>query len=102
MSIRSAILRPSGFLPLVMSGAALFVVLQHLVLHGAEPPVHAGRPDEGPEAHIWQILMTGQVPIGLYFALRWVWSDPPGTLSVVGIQILAWVAAAAPVFLLRW
>jgi hypothetical protein len=102
MSLRSAITRPSGFLPLLMSGAALYVVLQHLVLYGAGPQVHVGRPDEGAEAHIWQILMTGQVPIGVYFVLRWVWSDPLGTLSVVGIQLLAFVAAAAPVFLLRW
>jgi hypothetical protein len=102
MSIRSAITRPSGFLPLLLSGAALLVVLRHLVLYGAGHPAPVGRPDEGPEAHIWQILMTGQVPIGLYFALRWVWSDPPGALSVVAIQVLAWVAAAAPVFLLKW
>jgi hypothetical protein len=102
MSIRSAITRPSGFLPIVMSGAALYVVVVHLVLYGAGRHAQVGRPDEGPEAHIWQILMTGQVPIGLYFAIRWVRSDPWGTLAVLGIQALAFVAAAAPVFLLKW
>jgi hypothetical protein len=102
MTIKSAIGRPSGFLPLLMSGAALYVVVLHLVLYGAGPQVQVGRPDEGPEAHIWQILVTGQVPIGLYFALRWLWSDPRGTLWVLGIQVLAFVAAAAPVLLLRW
>jgi hypothetical protein len=102
MTIRSAITRPSGFVPLIMSGLALYVVVLHLVLFGAGPQAQAGRPDEGPEAHIWQILMTGQVPIGLYFAIRCLRSDPLGTLSVVGFQVLAFLAAAAPVFLLKW
>ena len=102
MTIRTAITRPSGFLPLLMSVAALAVVLRHLALYGAGPTVHVGRPDEGPEAHIWQILMTGQVPLILFFALRWLPSDPLGTGSVLGFQVLAIAAAAAPVFLLRW
>ncbi len=101
MTIRTAIVRPSGFLPLVMSAAALYVVLRHLLGFGASE-VHSGRPDEGPEAHIWQIMMAGQLPIILYFAIRWLRSDPLGTLSVLGIQVLAIVAAAAPVFLLHW
>ena len=86
MTIRTAMRRPSGFVPLAMSGAALYVVLRHLVLFGAASNVpvdpRVGRPDEGPEAHIWQIMMTGQVPIILYFAIRWLGSDPVGTLSV--------------------
>jgi|SRR5580658_3756324 hypothetical protein len=102
MSIRSAIARPSGFVPLIMSGLALHVIVLRLVLVGAAQQAHGGRPDEGSEAHIWQILMSGQVPIGLYFAARWLRSDPLGTLSVVGFQVLAFVAAAAPVFLLKW
>jgi hypothetical protein len=102
MSIKSAIARPSGFIPLVMSAAALYVVALRLFGFGTGSDIHAGRHDEGPEAHIWQILMTGQMPIVLYFAIRWLRSDPRGTLSVVGIQALAFLAAAAPVFLLKW
>ena len=84
-----------------MSAAALSVVLLHVFGFGSGPHLRAGRPDEGPEAHIWQMLMTGQIPIVLYFAVRWLRSDPRGTLSVLGIQALAFVAAAAPVFLLK-
>jgi hypothetical protein len=102
MSIRSAITKPSGFIPVLMSTAALCVVLLHLFGFGTSPDMHAGRHDEGPEAHIWQILMTGQMPIVLYFGIRWMRSDPRGTLSVLGIQVLAFIAAAAPVFLLKW
>jgi hypothetical protein len=84
-----------------MSAAALFVVLRHLLLFGANPDMHAGRPDEGPAAHIWQILMTAQMPIVLYFAIRWSRAEPLATLGVLGFQVLAFVAAAAPVFLLK-
>ncbi len=84
-----------------MSAAALSVVLLHLLGFGSGPGIHAGRPDEGPEAHIWQILMTGQIPIVLYCAIRWLRIDPRGTLPVLVIQALAFVAAAAPVFLLK-
>jgi hypothetical protein len=106
MTVRTAISRPSAFLPLAMSGIALYVVLQHLVLYGAvaHAPVdpRAGRPDEGPAAHIWQIMMTGQIPIVLYFVSKWPWRDPIGALPVAGFQLIAILAAAAPVFLLHW
>jgi hypothetical protein len=46
--------------------------------------------------------MAGQMPIVGYFGIRRLRSDPPETLSVLGIQVLAFVAAAAPVFLLKW
>jgi hypothetical protein len=46
--------------------------------------------------------MTGQLPVVLFFAIRWLWSDPRGALPVLGLQALAFVGAAAPVFLLNW
>jgi hypothetical protein len=52
--------QPGGFLPVAMSSAALGVVLLRVVLFGTAPEVHAGRPDEGPAAHLWQIFMGGQ------------------------------------------
>ncbi len=85
-----------------MSTAALYVVVRQLLGFGAGPDIPAGRHDEGPQAHIWQILMTGQMPIVLYFGIRWIRSDLPGTLAVLGFQVLAFAAAAAPVFLLKW
>ena len=101
MSIKTALARPSGFIPLLMSAAAVAVVVWHLAAFGAGPDMHAGRQDEGAEAHIWQILMIGQMPIVLYFGIRRLRSDPAGTVSVLGFQILAFAAAAAPVFLLK-
>jgi hypothetical protein len=102
MSVKNALARPSGFIPLIMSAAAVAVVVWRLLGLGGHPEIHAGRQDEGPEAHLWQILMTGQMPIVLYFGIRWLRSDAPGTFAVLGLQILAFAAAAAPVFLLKW
>lgn len=102
MPVIAALKRPSGFVPLVMSALALVVVALRLWISGRAPEaMHAGRPDEGPAAHIFQILISAQVPIVLYPLLRWLRTDPRGTLAVLAFQVLAVLAALAPVFLLR-
>lgn len=88
---------PSAFLPVSMSVAALATVLGFLALHGPAP-----QPDEGAAAHIWQLLMAGQIPIVLFFAIQWVPRSPRQALPVLAMQIGAALAAMAPVFLLHW
>lgn len=88
---------PSAFLPLLMSLGALSVVLIFLALHGP-----AQQPDEGAAAHLWQLLMAGQLPIVLFFAIRWIPQDPRHAVPVLALQLLGALSAAAPVFLLRW
>lgn len=89
--------RPSAFLPFAMSLAALAVVLLFLARHGPAPQA-----DEGAAAHLWQVLMAAQLPIMLYFAIRWVPQSPRQGLIILALQLGAALAAAAPVFLLRW
>jgi hypothetical protein len=89
--------RPSAFLPVAMSLGALAVVLIYLALHGPAP-----QPDEGAAAHIWQLLMAGQVPIVLFFAIRWVPAKPREAVPVLVLQVVAAMSAMAPVFLLHW
>jgi hypothetical protein len=50
----SILKKPSAFLPLAMSFAALATVLVHVAIFGV-----ARQADEGAAAHIWQILMAG-------------------------------------------
>jgi hypothetical protein len=88
---------PSAFLPLVMSLGALTTVLVFLALHGPAPQA-----DEGTAAHLWQLLMAAQVPIVLFFAVRWVPQSPRHGLRILGLRLLAAVAALAPVFMLGW
>lgn len=88
---------PSAFLPVAMSLAALTTVLVFLAVHGPAPQA-----DEGAAAHIWQILMATQVPIVLFFAIKWVPQSPRQALPVIALQVSAALAAVAPVFILHW
>jgi hypothetical protein len=56
--------------------------------------------DEGTVAHLWQILMAGQMPVILFFAVKWLPQAPRQTLCVLGLQAGAALAAMAPVFFL--
>lgn len=97
MSPSTLLKRPSAFLPVAMSLMALVTVLVFLALHGPAPQA-----DEGAAAHIWQFLMAAQVPIVLYFAIRWVPEMPREAVPILALQLAAAVAALTPVFLLRW
>ncbi len=87
--------QPSAFIPLVMSFAALALVITHVVTIGV-----AREADEGTAAHLWQLLMAGQIPVIAFFAITWLPRRPRQALVVLALQAAAVVTAAAPVFLL--
>ena len=89
--------QPSAFLPLTMSLAALGVVVAHIAFVGVAPQA-----DEGTEAHLWQLLMAGQIPVIVVFAITWLPRRPRQALWILGLQVAAALAAAAPVFVLHW
>jgi len=88
--------QPSAFIPLAMSLAALATVLIHVARFGV-----AREADEGSAAHIWQLLMAIQIPIIAYFAIKWLPQAPREALAVLALQIVAVLAALAPVFILE-
>lgn len=88
---------PSAFLPVVMSLLALGIVVTYIVFFGT-----ARQTDEGTAAHLWQLLMAGQLPIVIFFAVRWLPRAPRSGLLVLGLQAIAGLAALAPVYLLHW
>jgi hypothetical protein len=92
-SFNDIIRQPSAFAPLAMSLLALTLVLSHIAIFGA-----AREADEGPTAHLWQILMAGQMPILAFFAIKWLPRAPKQTLCVLGLQAGAVLASMAPVF----
>lgn len=96
MNFPIAIKLPSAFLPLAMSAAALAVVLGHVVIFGA-----AREADEGAAAHLWQLLMVGQVPLIAYFAIKRLPRAPRAVLAVLALQVAAVLAALAPVYFLK-
>lgn len=95
MDTSSPLRRPSAFLPVAMSGAALLTVLVHISVFGT-----AREPDEGTAAHIWQLLMVGQLPIIAWFAIRWMPRTPKYAWKILVLQFAAALVALAPVFLL--
>ena len=89
--------QPSAFLPIAMSLIALALVLGRIAFVGV-----AREADEGSLAHTWQLLMAAQLPIILYFALRYLPRQPKPAALVLALQVIAVLAACAPVFLLHW
>lgn len=88
--------KPSAILPLAMSLSAL-AVLGVAALSGGLVP----QKDEGATAHIWQLLMAGQLPVLAFFAIKWLPRAPRQTLGVLALQVVAALAAMTPVFLLH-
>jgi hypothetical protein len=80
-----------------MSVTALAIVLGYAAMFGV-----ARQADEGAVAHMWQLLMAGQVPIVAFFAIKWLPTQPKEGLRVLALQFGAAFAAMFPVWWFRW
>lgn len=87
---------PGAWLPMLMSTAALGIVLLHVAIFGA-----ARQADEGAAAHVFQILMALQLPLIAFFALKWLPKDRRHAVQVLGLQLAAALAACSPVYFLH-
>lgn len=87
---------PIVILPIAMSLAALAIVLGHIAYAGV-----AREPDEGAAAHLFQLLIVGQLPFAAFFAIRWVPRAPRQALAALAIQAAAALGALAAVYFLR-
>ena len=89
--------KASALIPVVMSLIAL-------ALGGVEISIHGMRPerDEGALAHLYQLLVVGQVPIISFFVFRWPRRAPLQGLRVVVAQAFALAAALVPVHMMGW
>ena len=85
--------QPSAWMPIVMSLAALGLVLGYVALFG-----NVRQEDEGTAAHLYQLLMAGQLPIVAWFAVKWLPRDAAAALRVLAIQALAGLAAIAALY----
>jgi hypothetical protein len=95
-SFGAIVKHPSAFLPMAMSLTALAVVIGHIAIFGI-----AREADEGAAAHIWQLLMTGQLPVLAFFAIKWLPRAPRQALSVLALQAVAAASSMAPVYFLN-
>jgi hypothetical protein len=93
MPVAALLKRPDAFLPIAMSLAVLTLVLVAVFAFGAGP-----EPDEGTAAHVFQLLIAGQLPIVLFFAATVLPRAPRSASIVLTLQAAAGLAALAPVF----
>ena len=78
-----------------MSMLALTIVMVHVARFGA-----AREADEGTSAHLFQLLLVGQLPIVAFFAIKRLSRAPKPALIVLACQACAGLAALAPVYFL--
>lgn len=88
---------PSGFAPVAMSAGALAAIAVHIVKSGIAP-----QPDEGTAAHIWQLLMAGQLPVVAWFAARWIPQRGRVAVAISALHLAAISAAVLPVWWFHW
>lgn len=93
ISFGTMLKKPSALIPIAMSLTGLFLVLGHVAMFGA-----VREADEGATAHLWQLLMAGQLPFIAYFAIVWFRRAPRQGLEVMALQAGAALASLAPVF----
>jgi hypothetical protein len=97
LKFSSLLKKPSAFIPVAMSLAALATVLIHIILFGT-----AREPDEGTAAHIFQLLLIVQLPLVAFFAIKWLPRFPKPSLLVLAPQAATGLVALAPVFYFKW
>lgn len=91
--------KPSALIPVVMSLVAvvLFGIQFALAIRG----VKLERAD-GAAAHLYQLLVLGQLPFIAFFAFRWLRRAPLQGLPVFATQVVALAAALIPVHMMGW
>lgn len=94
----SLVRKPSAFIPVGMSLCAFALVVGSIAMHGGAELKR--QTDEGTAAHIWQLLMAGQLPILALFAFKWLRRDPKAGMSILALQMAGFGVALLPVWLL--
>ena len=91
----SNIVRIGGTAPQIMSLLALAICTLGWAGIVRDPPG-----DEGPLAHIYQLIMLAQIPLILIFLASAIRRGLRQKLGVLGLQIALWISALAAVPLL--
>jgi hypothetical protein len=94
--MKKIIKKPLAWLPLAISGANLFLLLDYLAFFGN---VH--HEDEGAPAHIFQLLTAIEVFIIIFFVIKWLPKKPKEVIKVLVLQIVAVLIPLSIVFFLE-
>jgi hypothetical protein len=90
--VRARLSQTTAILPLIFSALAFALVMANIV--AGVPP----QPDENASAHLWQVLMAGDVLLVVVFAATADWRSRQAPL-VLGVQVLGIAIACLPVWL---
>jgi hypothetical protein len=89
--------RPSAVIPIALSLGALAAMLTSFAIFG----VPHREADEGTAAHLFQIWLVLEVIGVAFFAIRYLPQKPKQAIWILVVQVVAVIAACAPVFLLN-
>jgi tryptophan-rich sensory protein len=89
--------RPSAVIPIALSLGVLAAMLSFFGIFG----VPHREADEGTAAHLFQIWLVLEVLGVAFFAIRYLPQKPKQAILILAVQIVAVIAACAPVFLLN-
>ena len=91
--MNSIIKNPSAWIPIAMSLSMLAYIISYIMIFGI-----VYHEDEGTPAHLFQLWLVLEVLMVAFFAIKWLPKTPKQALFVLAIQIVAILAACAPVF----
>jgi hypothetical protein len=96
-SSRVLVKRPSAVIPIALALGVLAALLISFAIFG----VPQREADEGTAAHLFQIWLVLEVMSVAFFAIRYLPQKPKQAFSILVLQVVAVIAACAPVFLLN-
>ena len=94
---RYLIKKPSAWLPMLLSLGMLALIACVWATAGL-----AREPDEGTPAHIFQLWLALEAILIAFFAIKWLPRSPKPALLILAVQLIAVLAACAPVRYLQF
>ena len=98
MTFRELVGKPSAFVPFVLSGAALALVLGYVAVFGVDANPQG---DEGAPARLFQLVLAAQASIMALFAMTWLPRAVRPALLVLALQAAAAAIPIATILLLE-
>jgi hypothetical protein len=76
------------------------MVLGYLVIVGVSSQSSQG--DERAPARIFQLLLAAQLPIMVFFGMKWLPREPKHAILILALQFTAAIVPIATVLFLEW
>jgi hypothetical protein len=93
MSAAAPLKHWAGWLPIAIPVFLLLLGLRYVAMHGL-----VSEPDEGTEAHLFQLLMPVQLVVMAIFTVMWLPRAPRAAALVLAVQVLATAAVLVAVY----